>query len=248
MILIGESCTDITTTAVHERQSPENDAVPIYKVVSKVSTEGMAKIVHKSLDAFIITNDSSEIIKERVYLNGTQIARIDTDKTVMLLPSQFEYVKNNKFDHIAISDYGKGLLNPLIISYINMHSVWGTKVFLDPHPNNPISQYKNVFMVKLNELEAQKFSGVNDFRTAAHIIRSMLNATHVFITLGKNGMYYQGPDKTHYVASKVTKVLNVAGAGDVVFAAIINGFLNHKSIIDIMNEASEKVAAFIEIP
>lgn len=250
ILLIGESCVDRVLTCVHQRMSPENEAVPVYKVIRDEATEGMVQIVSKhmvdlGLEHEVLTNLFQDAItKTRVYVNGVQTARIDEDTQVCFselgeIPWLYENAK--KFDAIVVSDYGKGLLSKEVIDII---CTSGARVYLDPHPNNDIAQYRNLHAVKLNEKEMVAFTGEGGF-SGAQKLKDITGAKHVFLTLGPGGIEYYGDEVLHS-DSVVTNPRNVSGAGDVVLASIVNDMEKGMSVPAALRNAMVRVGAYVE--
>jgi bifunctional ADP-heptose synthase (sugar kinase/adenylyltransferase) len=247
-LLIGEICTDKTIQCEFTRMSPEANDVPVYKVLSEECTGGMATIVSDNLIKLnhpheTLTDIYSHITKTRLISSGKQICRIDEDKQASLSQFQLDFLKANKFENIVVSDYGKGLLSKEVIDVINQKN---TRVFLDPHPNNPIEQYKNVYALKLNEKEVRHFTGM-DYVEGSISLQKLLNCNYVFVTLGELGIYcIEANGICHVVPSKATKVTKVQGAGDVVLASLVNDLTQNIHVLTAMENAMNLVADYIQ--
>lgn len=251
ILLIGEVCVDKYVYTEHTRQSPEDANVPVLKVKSTSRTEGMAAIVSS-----VLTNLNSphtlytlpaSITKTRIFKGAEQICRIDEDthQDGDLLVSNIKK-ELSKVDTVLVSDYGKGLLSPLIIGNLNNSK---KRIYLDPHPNNWVGQYSNVYCLKLNKDEMYKFTMATSLHEGARKLRELCGARHVFITLGSEGMFYQDDkDNTFHSESKVNVVNNVAGAGDVVMASIVHDMERSLAIPEVMSNAMTLVASHIEKP
>lgn len=91
----------------------------------------------------------------------------------------------------------------------------------------------NIFSITANRLEAQTLSGVQvsskeDAAKAAEIITGM-GAEHVYITLGRHGIFYRGRQgATAYAPAtdSCAPVKNTNGAGTTVTAALVYSYLN----------------------
>ena len=194
---------------------------------------------------YCITDEHQGIEKQRIYKGAQQVCRIDYDKAFLHEKRVFSELYDaidhtNSNSPIVISDYGKGLLTPAIIAKINDS---GRKLYLDPHPNNDIFQYRNLHMIKLNEKELQHFTKSSDMRYGCRKLMEATGAKHVFVTMNKDGMFYMNDkEETHHVESKVKWVKTVEGAGDVVFASLVTDMEAGLEIKDAMERASALVA------
>jgi len=247
-ILLGESCIDKNTYYTHSTFSPENDAIPIWKLEKEEVTEGMSQIVHKHLtiEHEYITDIYSNIVKNRVYVNGVHVVRQDEDNVASISAFQKDYFERRKWDNIFCSDYGKGFFDKELIKVINEKASRGCKVYCDPHPANDVFSYKNLFVLKLNHKEVKHFTGL-PYDLGAQMLREKLSCEHVFVTLGKDGIAYVGPSGLSYtVPSKVSKPLRVSGAGDRVFASVIDFMTKGMDIKQGMEEAMQQVAQYVE--
>jgi bifunctional ADP-heptose synthase (sugar kinase/adenylyltransferase) len=254
-LLIGESCIDEELVCEHTRNSPEDASVPVYKVTSQERTPGMVALVSKHLNIFelphsIITNISNDIVKQRIYNNRNQTIRIDYDNAVSLNDVQMKELKNElvSCDAVVVSDYGKGLLDPHVIALVNAAGARGTRVYLDPHPNNSLEQYRNLFVVKMNDKELEAFTGLSDLKRGAQLVKGMTGAKHVFITLGKNGIYHLDDYVCHYSTSQVSpeNIVSVSGAGDVVLASIVADMQEEKELFVVLDHAMKRAATHVE--
>lgn len=249
ILLIGESCIDHTLVCDNERVSPEDVSVPVFKVKKQTETFGMLNIVSSTLTDFgnlfdTLTNDPNYIIKSRIYKGEKQIVRIDHDNKVSLNEVQIAWLKRSidNYDSIVVSDYGKGLLSPEVIDIINSSN---NRVYLDPHPNNNVEQYKNLYVVKLNDKELQTFTGLSDLRKGVQLLKGMTGTKHVFVTLGKDGIYHMEED-SHYTSSQVKTVVNTSGAGDVVLASIVSDMEKSFSIEKVLMNSMKRAARHVE--
>jgi bifunctional ADP-heptose synthase (sugar kinase/adenylyltransferase) len=250
ILLIGETCTDRTLYCTHERNSPEDPSVPVYRIQEDIVSSGMVRIVASILDKLnttytLLTNITNEIVKTRLYVNGKQVARVDEDTKVNLEVFSVDWLRKNIafYDVVVVSDYGKGLLNTEVIDILNKSN---KRIYVDPHPSNPIEQYKNVFVVKLNEKEALHFTGKTCVEDAAKDLIIKTGAEHIYITLGKDGIYYYSPFTSFYLPSRAICPKNVAGAGDCVLAALVHGMERGLEPKNVASQAMQLVADYLK--
>lgn len=260
IVAIGESCVDKYIYTEHTRNSPEDPSVPVYKIVNKIIQPGMVQIVKHTLDKLgpiysDITDEHQGIEKQRIYSNGKQVARIDYDKPFVHEKDIFGRLIDLKTGSreivYLVSDYGKGLMTPAIIAYICASKA---RIYLDPHPNNPIDQYKNLHMIKLNEKELEFFTphvtGASKdlYALRAKDLMQRTGAKHVFVTLGAKGIYYHGADGSSFnEPSQVTQQVKVVeGAGDVVMASLVADMEQGLHYMVAMQRAMKLVAGYVE--
>lgn len=249
VLLIGETCIDHSLICDNLRSSPEDASVPVFKVKQQTETNGMVGIVSEHLNLFncpheVITNDPNMIVKSRIFKGDKHVLRVDHDNKVSLSEEQIEKLEQElpSYDAVVVSDYGKGILSPEVINLLNES---GKRIYVDPHPNNNVEQYKNLFVIKLNDKELQTFTGLSDLRKGAQLLKGMTNAKHVFVTLGKQGIFHMDED-SHYTSSQVKTVKQASGAGDVVLASIVADMEAGKRISDVIDNAMKRAALHVE--
>lgn len=172
------------------------------------------------------------IEKTRCMAQGQQMLRLD--KEVVRPPSAgtVEQLKKrisslmDKATGVILSDYGKGLLQPELISWIVTESHRrGLKVVTDPKGRD-YSRYRGVDMLTPNQKEASDASGVTvvDEATsaeAARLIQKSVRANALVITKGPSGVsvYPKGRPSRH-IPARAREVFDVTGAGDSFIAAM----------------------------
>ena len=88
----------------------------------------------------------------------------------------------------------------------------------------------NIYSLKPNIYEAEVLSGISienidDVKKAANIIAGK-GVKRLFITMGKDGVYYKDDRLEGILPSLSLDIVNTTGAGDSFFAAIIWSYLN----------------------
>lgn len=165
----------------------------------------------------ITTSTSETIQKVRVVTEGrqTQMLRIDYEENPVQMNSDIVYqiasTLRQCYDMIIVSDYGKGMINEELMSYLKGLR---TPIIVDPKPIHS-SYYDNVFMITPNETEYDLMM----LGTAHPLVK---NVPYILKTAGANGMYLQDTilkTEVHIEAEHVD-VFNVTGAGDVVVAVM----------------------------
>lgn len=212
ILLVGETCEDITIYGSVDRISPEAP-VPIVNYKKKASSFGMSANVKNNLEAFgVFVNHitNKNLIKKTrlVDINSNQqLIRIDEDDFVdPIKPSEVKSAfLHLSYDAIVISDYDKGFLttNDLRVFCQNFNG----PVFIDTKKRDLFTE-KNVIF-KINQKEYENLITYPD-------------DLHLIITLGGNGTQYL--DKI-YPTEKVN-VFDVVGAGDTFLSAFVYSYLS----------------------
>jgi D-beta-D-heptose 7-phosphate kinase/D-beta-D-heptose 1-phosphate adenosyltransferase len=212
ILLIGETCEDISIYGSVDRISPEAP-VPILDYKKKISSLGMSANVKNNLESFgVFVNHitNKKLIKKTriVDINSNQqLIRIDEDDSVdKIKPSEVKSAfLHLSYDAIVISDYNKGFLttNDLKVFCQNFNG----PVFIDTKKKDLFTE-KNVIF-KINQREYDNLITYPD-------------DLHLIVTLGSNGTQYL--DKI-YPTEKVN-VFDVVGAGDTFLAAFVYKYLS----------------------
>lgn len=124
-----------------------------------------------------------------------------------------------------------------IIEYIT-NTYHHKKIFVDTVSTQKAMKLKNVLnhinTIKLNLLEAMALSHIeiNDFNNLDQLLNYFLEkgVENVFITLGKDGVYYGNKSYSNLEATPKINVVNATGAGDAFMAALIYSSLSNFDI------------------
>jgi bifunctional ADP-heptose synthase (sugar kinase/adenylyltransferase) len=225
VLLIGDSCVDEYVYGTCDRLSPEAPVpVHLYKETKKFI--GMANNVYLNLLSFGIecdfhTNDPEKLIKRRFIdlKSMTQIMRHDVGTHVECKPvdSSIEY------DAIVISDYDKGLIDPVSIKKLCEN--FSGPIFVDSKRKD-LSIFPNA-IIKINQYEAEQ--------------AKISDSNKLIVTHGKSGATYAG---VRFEAPHVD-VYDVTGAGDIFLASLCYFYLTTKdfyvSIPKCINLATKSV-------
>ncbi|MGK7924400.1 MAG: bifunctional heptose 7-phosphate kinase/heptose 1-phosphate adenyltransferase [Spirulina sp.] len=123
-------------------------------------------------------------------------------------------------DAVVFSDYGEGVLTPMVIEAGLAHS----RVIVDAQKR--LHQYRGATLFTPNLPEAEKAVGYGiDESTLSSAVRDLFTLTKaeaILITRGEDGMTLCDRDRTlhHIPAFNRTDVFDVTGAGDTVVAAL----------------------------
>lgn len=212
-------------------------------VAGLIGNDSIGKSILKLLidfgvDINSVIKDSSRIstIKTRVIAQTQQMIRIDREKikpidkrNLMLILESIETYRNN-FDSIIISDYGKGVVTPELVSVI-VDNFDDKFIVVDPGGKtiDDYTKYRGVDVLTPNKQEASLASGIDivnneTMRQAANKIFNQTNAKSLLITCGEDGMVlFDGKEMVH-ICSKAIEVYDVSGAGDTVIATFTTAY------------------------
>ncbi|MFA7677656.1 MAG: D-glycero-beta-D-manno-heptose-7-phosphate kinase [Candidatus Omnitrophota bacterium] len=175
------------------------------------------------------SNKRPTTLKTRIIANHQQIARVDWE-SIELLSSQTNKMlldkirKNiNRFDAVVIEDYGKGVVNPILVKeLVGLCRAKNKIVTVDPKEEH-FDYYKNVTALTPNLKEAEVAAGMKvrkskDLLTLGKEIMKRLNPKVLLITLGEGGMALFGDKDVCRIPTAALEVFDVTGAGDTVIA------------------------------
>jgi len=246
--VIGEQCNDVFIYGNCERFSPEAP-VPVFKPIEKVVNKGMAGNVVANLEAIIDKygeeNEDGEKDVVTCILSSTNMTktryvdkksnhiflRVDENDVVPLLERENMWVCLNA-DVVLISDYNKGFLNDARITLINNHLL-DKPIFLDSKRPMNSRILDAVSFVKLNESEYSKVD---------EILKEKYRKKFI-VTLGSKGAMYCGQI---YESNNPLQTIDVSGAGDTFFSALVFKYMQNNSIaksIDFANEMANIVVS-----
>lgn len=166
--------------------------------------------------------------------------------TPEFIKSKYHILKNSE---VIVVDT---CLSRQVIEYI-LTNFKDKKILLDPVSIKKSRRVKDIIggfhTIKLNRHEAEYLSGINIEDT--HGLKKAINyfitkgVERVFITLGKEGVYYGEGDYTNSYKPPKIKVTNATGAGDAFMAGVVYGNLYEKDIDEIAKFST--VAAMIAL-
>tara|TARA_Y100000389_G_C17460368_1_gene521247 strand:+ start:516 stop:1475 length:960 start_codon:yes stop_codon:yes gene_type:complete len=259
--IIGESnrmspeANDVPVVLPKEKYSVPggagNVALTLAAMEAKVSCIGIVgndnwgrkliSLLDKSINTsnVIISESYTTTLKQRTYLEGKQILRVDEEE---ILDSSYDekicnYVSEilPKHDIIILSDYNKGILNQNTINYIlKVANKYKIPTIIDPKKHN-FSNYKgaNIVTPNLNELDkASKIEISNDqsiIKSCQQLIKKN-QFEYMVVTKGENGMTIIGKDLVKNIKPYKVENPDVTGAGDTVVSLLALMYVNTKDI------------------
>ena len=155
-------------------------------------------------------------LKQRIYSNGKQVARIDTEKIFDKRFKISDYDLDN-YDVCIVSDYNKG-----VIKNTNFHT---NLLIVDPKKED-FSFYKNADIItpNLNELQKATKIKIKDDKSIIDACNELIkknNFNYILATKGDQGMTIVGKNNfTRHIKAHAIKNPDVTGAGDTVISAL----------------------------
>jgi len=196
------------------------------KLLSILKNQGI------NTDHINIIDNHPTTLKQRVYSNGKQVARIDKEAYLDWNPTEnFDYTD---YDVIILSDYNKGVINNIDIN--------ADIVIVDPKKDN-FSLYKNSHIVtpNLNELQRASTIKIKDDRSIIDACDELIqknNFNYIVTKKGNKGMTIVGKDNfVKHISAQFVENPDVTGAGDTVLSVLSIVYAKTKDI-----ELSAKIA------
>jgi rfaE bifunctional protein kinase chain/domain len=169
-----------------------------------------------NIDGIDIIKDHPTTLKQRIYSDGKQVARLDTEKIIDRKPNFLSKVLDN-YDACILSDYNKGVIKNADID---------TNILIVDPKKDDFSLYKNAHIItpNLNELKRATNIDIEDDQSIIQASNDLItkhNFNYVVAKKGAEGMIVVGKNnfvkhiEVHFVENP-----DVTGAGDTVIAAL----------------------------
>jgi rfaE bifunctional protein kinase chain/domain len=208
------------------------------------------------------------IVKTRIIAQHQQVVRVDREspndgpdafKDKKIWP--FVQKAINDCDAVIISDYGKGMVDPVFVERISFAAnKKGIPITVDPKLDK-FKLYGKVTSITPNKKEAEtallrvpedvrdtlgvqslKLSRKDDIVRAGKAFLEYLDIESILITLGEQGMYLFERGKEPFpIATRAREVFDVSGAGDTVisvFTLALAAGANKRQAADLANHAA----------
>jgi pseudouridine kinase len=187
-------------------------------------------------DSFVFDNSSTSTYLSILDENGDMAAAISHmdiyDKLSIDLVKDKRYIIENSKLCIFDTNIPVDVIEYIVRNFNN------TEFFLDTVSTAKAKKVEHLIgyfhTIKPNQLEAEALSGIKiktriDLRKAAEYFMRK-GVKRVFITLGKEGVYYMDGESENLIAAPEVKVINATGAGDAFVAALAWCHLNNSDI------------------
>ncbi len=172
-------------------------------------------------------------LKTRVIAHSQQLVRFDKenseDVTPEILRKIIKFVRQQiaRADVLIVEDYGKGVIQPLLLKEISkLAKKYKKPVLVDPKEKN-FSYYSGLSVVTPNRKEAYAAFQQGFHRKPASLdevgkgLLKYWKAQAVLVTLGEDGMaLFEKDGKITRVPTAAQEVFDVSGAGDTVIGVL----------------------------
>jgi D-beta-D-heptose 7-phosphate kinase/D-beta-D-heptose 1-phosphate adenosyltransferase len=186
------------------------------------------------------------IVKTRIIAQHQQVLRLDREKLVpcddALLNKIEILVRKNmdKLHAIIISDYGKGLITPKLVTAICILAQTYKKIITVDPKDDHFNYYRQVTAITPNKKEAEnairnikithnqgrrlalnsdRLTTIESVKEAGNEILEYLKLESLLITLGEQGMcLFEKGKKPTEIHTRAKEVFDVTGAGDTVIS------------------------------
>jgi len=171
-------------------------------------------------------------IKTRIIAGSQQMIRVDNERIEKLSQEEQSKIQDfleneiKNFDAVIISDYGKGVITPSLISSLTgLCKKYKKIITVDPKINH-FFYYKNVDCLTPNLMEASAGMHLPEPSSKEEIVMlgkkiiKKLNARNLVITQGKDGMTVFNNSGIFHLPAISKEVFDVTGAGDTVIAIL----------------------------
>ena len=155
-------------------------------------------------------------LKQRIYCDGKQVARLDTEKIIDLEPNFLSRNIGN-YDACILSDYNKGVIRDSNID---------TNILVVDPKKDDFSFYKNTHIItpNLNELQKATKIKISDNQSIIDACNDLIkkhNFNYMVAKKGFEGMTIVGKNNfVKHIKARHVKNPDVTGAGDTVISAL----------------------------
>jgi len=194
------------------------------KLLSILQSEGI------KTEGIEIIDNHPTTLKQRIYSDGKQVARLDTETIIDWKPNFAIKHKYNDYDIIILSDYNKGAINHLWFSIASLDNV-----VVDPKKDD-FSYYTgaNIITPNLNELQRASKIEIEDDESIVEACKQLIedhNFNHIVVKKGNKGITIVGKDNfVKHIVAHTVKNPDVTGAGDTVIAALSTAYAKTNNI------------------
>lgn len=175
-------------------------------------------------------------IKTRVIAHSQQVVRFDREKVEPISRHDAQKIlhfvkrKMKEVDAVIVEDYGKGVIEPLLLTpLLELARKWKKPVLVDPKEKH-FTLYKGVTAITPNRSEAYEAYGISvngaaqDLETVGRGLLKRLQLKAALVTLGEEGMaLFEKNRPTVKIPTTAREVFDVSGAGDTVIATFALG-------------------------
>lgn len=182
-------------------------------------------------------------LKTRVIAHNQQVVRVDWESIrqhpKILTQSILQAIKKkiDDFDALIIEDYGKGLINPLLVKKLVQLCRERKKIITVDPKEDHFSYYQQVTALTPNLAEAESAAGMKaknktQIKKIGEKVLKKINPQMLLLTLGEKGMMLFEKEKTQSIPTAAMEVYDVTGAGDTVISAFTLSLLGKASSLE----------------
>ncbi|MCP2605123.1 D-glycero-beta-D-manno-heptose-7-phosphate kinase [Candidatus Aminicenantes bacterium AH-873-B07] len=216
-----------------------------YLLVGVIGNDNSGKkILEKIKDkrGIFIDKNRPTIVKTRIIAHHQHVVRVDREKRIPI-PEKIEkkiinFLFNEKFDGIIISDYNKGTITrSLMKNLLNFTSRNNIPVFVDPKIEH-FDFYSPITLITPNQFEVEgilnrRIQGDKEIEIAGKEILTKISCEYLIITRGEKGMsVFIKDDEVIHIPTVAREVYDVTGAGDTVIATASLSLLSGANILE----------------
>ncbi len=169
-----------------------------------------------NVESIDIIKNHPTTLKQRIYSDGKQVARLDTEK---ILDSSLKILDHNLdyYDACIVSDYNKG-----VIKNVNID----TNILIVDPKKDDFSFYQNAHIItpNLNELQKVTKIKIGDTQSIIDACCELIkkhNFNYILAKRGSEGMTIVGKNNfVKHIEAHIVENPDVTGAGDTVIAAL----------------------------
>ena len=171
-------------------------------------------------DLIKIDNSYQTIVKQRIFSNGVQIARLDREEVLKFKNDYLSKINFKKYDLLMISDYNKGVVSKEIELKTKPNLT-----IVDPKKTD-FGNYNYANIITPNLFELQKATSINindriEINNSCFDLISKNNFNNILLKKGDKGMTIYGKNNfMHDIMAHKVKNPDVTGAGDTVIATL----------------------------
>ncbi len=176
-------------------------------------------------EGIILDSSRPTTKKIRIIANGQHVVRLDYESRTKISSKiekrLIDYALSlSDINGIIISDYAKGVVTKNIVKSIVDHYKKKIPILVDPK-GKKFKKYKGVTAITPNKKEAINASGKSDILSSAKKFLNELDLDVVFITLGKDGIFFlEKNGESSHIPAFSKEVYDVSGAGDTVISVL----------------------------
>jgi len=195
------------------------------KLLSILKNEGI------NTERIDIIDDHPTTLKQRIYSDGKQVARLDTEKIINWEIDDFTIDIAENYDVMILSDYNKGVLhnsdlflNLISVSQLSPNNRLET-IIVDPKKDD-FYHYNgvNIITPNLDELQKATKMKIDDNESIIKACRKLIeeySIEYVVAKKGDKGITVVGEDNfVKHIKPHTVENPDVTGAGDTVIAAL----------------------------